>query len=83
MIRFIYSHADLDPKDIHRQFLRAGTRPHLYSYRPSGDVWTLAMEDVEEGMLVRQVLDRLQIDYDEVVVSSRFTEEVSPNPAAE
>lgn len=32
------------------------------------------MEDHAEGVLVREVLDRLRIDYDEIVVASRFAE---------
>lgn len=71
MIRFTYQHT-LDPKALHRHFLRAGARPRLYSYRPRGDTWTLVMEDVEEGVVIRQVMDTLGIDYDEMVTTSRF-----------
>lgn len=71
MIRLTFKHS-YDPKSLHREFLRAGAKPHLYTYRPRADVWTLVMVDVTEGKIVRQVLDRLSSDYDEVVVASRF-----------
>lgn len=71
VIRFTYQH-DLDPKALHKQFLLAGARPSMYSFYTQRGCWTLVMPDVEEGIRVRQVLDRLQIDYDEAVVTSRF-----------
>jgi hypothetical protein len=74
MIRFTYDPKDLDPRDLHRHFLRAGARPHLYSYRPRHNVWSLTMEDHREGVIVREVMDRLGIDYDEAVVPSRFAQ---------
>jgi len=73
LIRYVYQH-NLDPKWFHHRFFEAGAKPHLYTHRPRADVWTLVMEDHAEGGLVRQVLDRLSIDYDEVVVVSRFAE---------
>lgn len=73
MIRFSYT-PTLDPRDLHKTFLEAGARPSMYSYKPCNDTWTLTMPDVEEGILVRQTLDRLAIDYDEIFVTSRFAE---------
>lgn len=71
MIRFTFQH-NRDPKALHREFVRAGARPHLYSFYPRRGCWTLTMPDDREGVIVREAMDRLGIDYDEVVVANRF-----------
>ena len=71
MIRLTFQH-EHDPKWLHKRFLEAGVHPRLYSYRPRSDTWSMTMQEDREGIIVREVLDRLAIDFDEVVVPSRF-----------
>lgn len=73
MIRFAYREV-VDPKQLHRHFVRAGAQPSLYSYRPRNDVWTLTTTDSDEAVTIRRVLERLGIEYNEEVVASRFAE---------
>lgn len=73
MIRFAYQHT-LEPPELHRHFVRAGARPSLYSYRPRLDQWTLTTSDKEEALVIRQVLERLGVEFEEQVVTSRFAE---------
>jgi hypothetical protein len=72
MIRFIFQH-DLDPKALHREFLRAGARPSMYSYKPSLDMWTLCIADPVESNIVDDVLRRLKISFTIKEVPSRFS----------
>ena len=72
VIRFAYINDTIHPKQLHRLFLVAGARPHLYSYRPRLDLWTLVMENVTEAMAVRDVLSNLGIEHDEMFVTSKF-----------
>lgn len=73
MIRFTYQLLDdLDPKDLHRKFLEAGSRPRLYSYKPLLNQWTLCSADSVEAEVIREVLAGLRTHFDEKVVASRF-----------
>jgi hypothetical protein len=72
VIRFAYQH-NYDPKELHRQFLRAGARPHLYSYRPCSDTWTLTIADLEEAVVIQGVLEGFGVAFrKQCGVTSRF-----------
>lgn len=73
MIRFAYRQ-ELDPPELHKHFCRSGARPSLYSYCPPTDQWTLVTADHDEAEIIKQVLGRLGIEFEEKVVASRFAE---------
>lgn len=64
MIRFVFQH-DFDPPELHMHFLREGAYPSLYTYRPRVNLWTLTTTDPDEAIVVRNVLRRLGIEFEE------------------
>jgi hypothetical protein len=71
MIRFSYPES-VHPNHLHRQFLKAGASPRLYTYRPRTGHWSLCISDLTEADVIREVFESLDISYDERVVASRF-----------
>jgi hypothetical protein len=64
----------MDPKALHRQFLKAGARPSMYSFYPRRDTWALTIPEARQAEAIRQVLDSLTIPVEEKVVASRFSD---------
>jgi len=71
MVRFTYTQT-LSPSLIHHFLVLAGTVPHLYTYRPRENRWTLHVGR-KEAEAVRLVLDRLGIEFEERALASRFS----------
>jgi transposase len=70
LVRFAYQQT-LEPATVHHYLVLAGVVPHLYTYRPRTDRWTFHVGE-EYTEAVRQVLDKLGIEFRETASSSIF-----------
>ena len=71
MIRFVFSH-NLDPKRLHKEFLLAGAKPRLYSFRPRHNQWSLVIVDPDEAEIIRDILEGFGTTHTTKEVTSRF-----------
>jgi hypothetical protein len=73
MIRFTYRE-EADPKKLHREFLRAGAIPSMYSYYHGSGEWRLSVLGIEEADIIREVLEGFGVEFEEKEVANRFIE---------